>query len=224
MFRKKVREHVLKKKPSLGALLHETIKRQWDEVGNAMKKFTYFDDWNEAAFHQCCVHSNILHYAVNEIIYVKDDANVEVTHFILEGTVLIIQKLILEKYFLKKYNKWNYRLNKDQSATVSANDPKLKLVFMQICRLDAGACFGLGEKLSKNIIIAETELKCLVVPKSIVLRNKTAYNVWERIIITMDMNTPNLKQVYQEYKNGRRRSIWQRKLYESRQYGIYYDR
>ncbi|XP_073996241.1 uncharacterized protein isoform X2 [Rhodnius prolixus] len=152
---------------------------------------------------------------------IKDDANVEVTHFVLEGTASVIQRLVLERYRRKIDGKWGYRLHNDQSAKVSLTHSNLKIIFMQICKLNEGACFGLGEKLAKKMIIAHTELKCLVVPKSIILRNKTPYNIWERIIITLDLNTPSLQQVYKEYMNARRKLAWATDVYKCGQYGVY---
>lgn len=90
---------------------------------------------------------HIILYLSNKNVFlysVKDDANVEVTHFVLEGTASVIQRLVLERYRRKIDGKWGYRLHNDQSAKVSLTHSNLKIIFMQICKLNEGACFGLG--------------------------------------------------------------------------------
>lgn len=74
----------------------------------------------------------------------KDDANVDVTHFILEGKVTVIQRLVVQRCKGRKDPaKTYYRLYKDQSANTDSKID-LKSIFMQTSHLRDGATFGLG--------------------------------------------------------------------------------
>ncbi|BES98732.1 cyclic nucleotide Hypothetical protein domain containing 2 [Nesidiocoris tenuis] len=203
MFRKTVRSKLMKKKPSLGALLHETIQRQWDEVKSQIHKFPYFDKWTDQMIHQTCVHSNILTFEENDLIYVKDDANVYVTYFILEGSATVIQRLVVDRYKLKGDKRHRYRLHGDQSLRTKDRTRTTEFVFMQTCILEQGACFGLGEELSKHTLKANKGLKCLVIPKHIIHQHFTPNNIWKRIILFLDMNYPTLEEVFDYFVAGR---------------------
>lgn len=93
----------------------------------------------------------LLHLAV------KDDANVEVAHFIIEGEVSIIQRLIVFKYRKKndERNKIYYKLSKKQDLNVK-NYPKLESIYMQVCHLLKGATFGLGKYTCLSVGIYQT--------------------------------------------------------------------
>uniref|UniRef100_A0A0A9ZFB3 UDP-N-acetylmuramate--L-alanine ligase n=2 Tax=Lygus hesperus TaxID=30085 RepID=A0A0A9ZFB3_LYGHE len=203
MFRKTVRTKLMKKKLSLSALLHETIQRQWDEIKSQMFKFPYFDKWTDQMVHQCCVHSNTLSFEENDLIYVKDDANVYVTYFILERSATVIQRLVVDKYKLKGDKRYRYKLHPNQNLQPSERTHKTEFVFMQTCLLKQGACFGLGEVLSNHTLKANKGLKCLVVPKHIIHQNFTPNNIWKRIILFLDMNYPSVEEVFKMFVAGR---------------------
>ncbi|XP_066906898.1 uncharacterized protein [Halyomorpha halys] len=216
MFRKAVKSRVLKKKnDTLGSLLHETIKKQREEIRTAMMKFPYFNSWPEDKIHQCCVHSVIITYGENDIVRVKDDANVDVTQFVLEGKVTVIQRLVVQRYKDKiNPNKKCYRLYKDQNAIP---DSKLNLesIFMQICHLRDGATFGLGEELCKHTITAHKGTKCLIIPRHIVIQNFVLDNIWEKIILFLNTVYPTLEDVFEQFLISRNWKEYSENLYNS---------
>ncbi|XP_014252235.1 uncharacterized protein LOC106668218 [Cimex lectularius] len=212
MFKKAVKAHFIKKKPSLSQVLHETLQLQWDEIKSSMNKFSYFKHWSSKAIHQFCVHSNIVRYNPDDVIRVKDDTNVFVTHFILEGSVTVIQRILVKKILKKGDKHAKFILYKDQNADTNKKN-NLHNIFMQTCHLFQGACFGLGETLSNHIIKANKGLKCLVVPRFILFQDYTPDNIWRRIIMFLDMNYPTLEEVFREFVNGRRWAEFSEDLY-----------
>ena len=96
-------------------VLKASVKQQWAEIQAAMKRFTYFKDWDEVVIRECCIYSKIKSYERDQTI-LGDDAGIPTsTYFILKGKCRVIEHLLVEAHFdargRKQYKLYQPRKN-----------------------------------------------------------------------------------------------------------------
>lgn len=79
-------------------ILKETIQTEWDKTLNALRMFSYFDDWEQVLLRECCVMSKLVEYEPDEIIYGQFKASKEDVYFVVEGQCRLIEHMLVEKY------------------------------------------------------------------------------------------------------------------------------
>lgn len=92
-------------------VLKSSLQKQWNYILNALKKFTYFEDWNEIAKRECCIYSKIKNYKKGDVIYKQGTMATNFAFFVLKGTCICIQELdVIEKKIngIKHFKLFNY--------------------------------------------------------------------------------------------------------------------
>lgn len=119
-------------------------------------------------------------------------------------------------------------LMKEPSTISHQMYPKnVHTVFMQVCILSRGACFGIGnvmqhrgkievilclldfsgEKMYNRRIVSISPTRCLLVPRYWLLEHNRA-NIWERVKLFMDSKYPTTEQLFEKFVNNRRWLYW----------------
>lgn len=79
----------------------------------------------------------------------------------------------------------------------------VRTIFMQICTFSRGACFGLGENMVNRRIVANTPVRCCLIPRYWLKIHNRA-NIWERVKQFMDSKFPTKEQLFQNFVTNRR--------------------
>lgn len=87
----------------------------------------------------------------------------------------------------------------------------VQTLYMQICFLNELSCFNLGENLNYRLIVAQTDVKCLLVPRYWLLaRNKG--NVWNKVQSFLNKNIPTTEEVFKIFLENRRWNDYKKQL------------
>lgn len=94
------------KKRDFEIVLKDTVMEEWDKVIAAMKRFRYFDKWDEVAQRECCIRSKIKKYIPDQTILGDGSGYPTYTYFVLKGHCVLIEHMYLRvetKNGLKSY-------------------------------------------------------------------------------------------------------------------------
>lgn len=82
-------------KEDFNVVFKASLQKIWDEVLAGMKRFTYFDHWDDVAHRECCIYSKIQEYPKDHVIYgVGGDVRFShYVHFLLKGHCQIVEEL-----------------------------------------------------------------------------------------------------------------------------------
>lgn len=87
--------------------------------------------------------------------------------------------------------------------------------FIRVAEYGKGSIFGLGEELEERIIIASTDVQCLLVPRYwLFLKQQNVGNVWNRTRLFLESNIPSRACLFQELKRNRQWNRFKAKLIE----------
>lgn len=75
------------------AILHDTLKLQWDQVNQSLGRFEYFRAWSQNQVQECCILSKIRQYNPLQTIYAEDMGRLNSVFFVLSGNCMILQCL-----------------------------------------------------------------------------------------------------------------------------------
>lgn len=87
--------------------------------------------------------------------------------------------------------------------------------FVSVGQYGRGSVFGLGEQLQDRIIIAQTEVQCLLLPRYwLFQKEQNAGNIWSRTRMFLDANLPSREILFKEFLNNRRWKAYKKDLVE----------
>ncbi|KAL1117125.1 hypothetical protein AAG570_004453 [Ranatra chinensis] len=194
MFREAVSKFLAEKAEKSPGVPYVVNQKEEEDVQTAMDMFPYFKTWSRQVRRECSIYSTVKTYPPKASIEVKDDNDADVSFFVLHGSCTAVRMLTVDRVF-KKNKKPKYRLcelhttreNETDGAKRTAED-----VFMQVCRLLPGSCFGLGEVLAEkcSFMAGSHGARCLVMPRDTLLKNEPSDHVWKRIVHFTDLSTP----------------------------------
>lgn len=69
---------------------------EWDKVIAAMKRFRYFDAWDEVAQRECCIRTKIKGFRPDETILGDGSGNLGYTYFLLKGECALVEHIFLK--------------------------------------------------------------------------------------------------------------------------------
>ncbi|XP_014249562.1 uncharacterized protein LOC106666710 isoform X2 [Cimex lectularius] len=187
-------------------ILESSVQKKWSRVRWAMKKFSCFDKFGEMTLRFFCCGGEILTYRPNNNIPVRDSLNRDISTFIIDGSCRVIQKIMVTK--CPPSSKVRYALEKNQDADKVKEG---KSIYMQTCLLKRGAVFGLGEGMSKHMVIAVTEVLVLAIPRYVLMKHDVA-RIWTQAALNMDIWYPSEEEVFKNFLQGRNWSIYKKKL------------
>lgn len=103
------------KKDDFDVVLKSTVQKQWNEVHEAMRLFTYFDEWDDIAIRECCILSKMKSYVPDQVVLGDNQGLHDYVYFILKGQCRIIEHLVIQTYIKNgnKYYKMYQRENMD---------------------------------------------------------------------------------------------------------------
>ncbi|XP_058443373.1 uncharacterized protein LOC131425449 [Malaya genurostris] len=79
-------------------LLEPTLRLQWNQMMEALRRFQYFDHWSEDQIRECCILAKVNDFKPQQQIAVcGTGANFEYTYFVLSGQCMILQCLKVKK-------------------------------------------------------------------------------------------------------------------------------
>jgi len=204
-------EVLILSKKNFRLILLGTLQKQWAEIRKSMGKFKYFEHFTEEAKRMMCVSSHMVAYPAWTVLQTQDECGIDVTHFVVEGNLLVIQKIVVQTYYHKGIKK--FRLYHDQDARPDRSK-NVDVFFMRVCTLGRKSVFGLGEKLGQYGLICQTPVVGMVVPKYLLYRYNVA-NIWPRVVGLMDLTYPSLESLFEAFVNGRLWRTHKRKIIKS---------
>ncbi|XP_014211529.1 uncharacterized protein LOC106641575 [Copidosoma floridanum] len=154
------------------------------------------DDSTVTAGQQASATDNIIN-----LISSKKDENTNIAMERISVITVTLQDVI---------NQWHEitdtveMLMKRPSVTNFRYYPKsVETIFMQICILYRGACFGLGEQMKNRRIVSITPVKCLLIPRFWLTKHNRA-NVWERVKSFLNFKYPSHQELFHKFTNHKR--------------------
>ncbi|XP_062701163.1 uncharacterized protein LOC109432946 [Aedes albopictus] len=79
-------------------LLEPTLRLQWNQMQEAIRRFQYFDHWTEDQIRECCILAKVAHYEPQQQIAVPGTGgDLEYAYFVLSGQCLVLQCLKMMK-------------------------------------------------------------------------------------------------------------------------------
>ncbi|KAK5644898.1 hypothetical protein RI129_006198 [Pyrocoelia pectoralis] len=208
------------RKYDFNIVLKGTVQQQWLVVQRSLDMFTYFDSWDDIT-RRDCLDETILGDGVGLKDYV---------YFILKGQCRIIQHMYSTHYtkngrvFYKicrpgtlvlflmnlKTRKTSQCDHYKIHCSVSYNSKLTKrfrsnaeLHFMQVCILNATACFAIGEDFENRRVVAMSNVECLLIPRYW-LKQKNVGNIWNRVKQYLNSHIPSTSQIQEEFLKQRK--------------------
>ncbi|XP_014247961.1 uncharacterized protein LOC106665772 [Cimex lectularius] len=204
-------EVILLQKDRFISLLQETVKKHWDAIRWAFMKFPYFENFPEPALRHLCSHASLVTYPPGEIIPVKDEFGSNMVTMVVDGMCNVLQTIFIaedkSKPMYKRFSLYKERIPENWGQLPDNVRP----IIMQICTLRRKCIFGLGEQMSKNMILSESEVLALIIPRNLLLRYNIT-NIWGRIIDTLNLTYPKTDEIFHSFIENRRWSIYKTKL------------
>lgn len=84
------------KKDDFEIVLKDTVMGEWDKVIAAMKRFRYFDKWDEVAQRECCIRSKLKTFNLDQTILGDGCGYHNYTYFVLKGHCVLIEHLYVK--------------------------------------------------------------------------------------------------------------------------------
>lgn len=69
---------------------------QWDKVIASMKRFQYFDGWDEVTQRECCIRAKLRSYSANQTILGDGVGLQSYTYFLLKGQCVLIEHMFVK--------------------------------------------------------------------------------------------------------------------------------
>lgn len=118
---------------------------------------------------------------------------------------------ISKQNVMKQIAKFEEKVEEKEDDTTFKYPDYVDQIFMQVCYLNETACFNVGENLNNRIVVAETDVLCLQIPKYWLLqRNKG--NVWMKVQQFLNNNIPNTDEVFFVFTENRKWADHKRRL------------
>lgn len=89
-------EFLCLKKEDFELVLKETVMGAWDKILAAMKRFRYFDKWDEVAQREFCIRSKLKKFKINQTILGDGTGYKNYTYFVLKGQCVVIEHLFMK--------------------------------------------------------------------------------------------------------------------------------
>uniref|UniRef100_A0A0A9WME2 Cyclic nucleotide-binding domain-containing protein n=1 Tax=Lygus hesperus TaxID=30085 RepID=A0A0A9WME2_LYGHE len=199
-------EMLVLNKTDFKIVLEESLSNQWGSIRWAMTKFPYFERWPEDAVRYLCCHSILITTPSDVLVPVKDVNGLGIAVFILEGTVRVIQRMLVTVNTNEDGIKKRYTLCPDQSIPPTKLPQNVIPFYMQTVKLRRNAVFGLGEQMSKHTMMTETDTLLMICPRFIIDRYNIV-NVWTRVVGILNYNHPKIEKVFEAFIQNR---MWAR--------------
>ncbi|XP_062537286.1 uncharacterized protein LOC134205737 [Armigeres subalbatus] len=79
-------------------LIEPTLRLQWNQMQEAIRRFQYFDHWTEDQIRECCILAKVAHYEPQQQIAVPGTGgDLEYAYFVLSGQCMVLQGLKMLK-------------------------------------------------------------------------------------------------------------------------------
>ncbi|XP_018802609.1 PREDICTED: uncharacterized protein LOC108977398 [Bactrocera latifrons] len=83
-------------------------------------------------------------------------------------------------------------------------ETKIENHFIDVGTISKGGIFGLGETMKYRIIMAETRVQCLVIPRYWLFKDEqNPANMWQRKKIQLDFTLPSREALFSLFQNSR---------------------
>ncbi|RZF46816.1 hypothetical protein LSTR_LSTR008048 [Laodelphax striatellus] len=204
---------------TIGQLMKEKVQQQREEVRQAIISFPYFVTWPEDAYVEAAAISNIRDYKPDDIIHGYNREKSNYVYFVMEGIACVLQRLKIET-MTDKTGKQRYKLIRDEMEETQGveahNEQKVEKtrdstagqivrdIFMQLCVITKGECFGIGSELKNGrTVVAKTAVTCILIPRYVIYNNDYA-NMWSRIEQFLSSRMPNTQELFQKFVEGRK--------------------
>ncbi|XP_050520487.1 cGMP-dependent protein kinase [Daktulosphaira vitifoliae] len=184
----------------------ETLKYdvllEWEANANIIKSSEFFRYLNSEQVNRASALSFIKTYQPGDHVVGDKLGNIDYGHFMIEGKVNMIERLILLRSPNRYGQNFTYKLY-DGKSTLKKNQ-SLVDKFMKVCDFLGNSCFNIGECITNKDFIADkqTLVKCLCVPKWYMYETEIL-KWWERTRIDIEHVVPNTNVVFQYFIAGR---------------------
>ncbi|XP_053950115.1 uncharacterized protein LOC128858131 [Anastrepha ludens] len=104
----------------------------------------------------------------------------------------------------------------DEKYLGTQSESRIENYFIEVCRVSKGGIFGLGETMEHRIIMTETTVQCLVLPKYWLLeREQNPGNMWEKHRIQLDFTLPSRENLFKNFLNSRKWQVFKSEIVSS---------
>ncbi|XP_053970026.1 uncharacterized protein LOC128871896 [Anastrepha ludens] len=104
----------------------------------------------------------------------------------------------------------------DEKYLGTQSESRIENHFIEVCRVSKGGIFGLGETMEHRIIMTETTVQCLVLPKYWLLeREQNPGNMWEKHRIQLDFTLPSRENLFKNFLNSRKWQVFKSEIVSS---------
>nr|CAD7406460.1 unnamed protein product [Timema cristinae] len=187
-------------KEDFANVLQASLQHHWDDCKRAMQQFPYFNGWDEVAVRECCILSKLKSYGPDQMMLGDGVGQPNYVYFVLQGTCRVVQNVRFAVRLVAGQRK--YRLFPEVETHLKKGE-KLERFFVQVCLMDKGSCFGLGEDMQDRRVIAVSKVECLLIPQYWIMQHNRA-NIWVRIRQFLDQNIPSQVQIFKAFLEHRK--------------------
>ncbi|XP_066904454.1 uncharacterized protein [Halyomorpha halys] len=167
---------------------------QWHNTFQYLTEFEIFNYFEFEATRELSTIGKVKKYQACSLIDATDTSC-----FLLEGQVMVIQRLLVENT-LNNRKHYNKKLYHDQNALEYGNN--VDSIYMQVCLLNKGSYFGIGERISKNKIWTTCSCRVLYFSKDRLLKYGSP-ELWDVIRARLDTFYPSESEVFKFFQYGR---------------------
>ncbi|XP_025196909.1 uncharacterized protein LOC112595789 [Melanaphis sacchari] len=184
----------------LDCTLMASVQKQLNEVADAVTSVWPLAALSELERRECAKTSAVRRFPARSIVYDDNrNSNEANAYFVLEGRCTCTQRLRICKMTVNGRNRFTMiRDYNDDGQSYSDTQKNVQTVYVKISDLRPGSVFGLGEKRSDRIVIATTDVKCLLVPLSFLAKHNGS-NIWGRTVCSLNGTNPTAEQSFRKF-------------------------
>lgn len=99
------------------------------------------------------------------------------------------------------------------ASIVDRDSADVKLQFIDVGTYNCGGIFGIYEEMENRIIIARTEVQCLMIPRYWLFQKaQNIGNVWQRIQLFLNSSIPSQQKLFENFLANQKWKKYKRKV------------
>ncbi|XP_015368667.1 PREDICTED: uncharacterized protein LOC107165099 [Diuraphis noxia] len=184
----------------LDCVLMASVQKQLTEVADAVASVWPLAALSDPERRECAKTSAVKQFLAKSIVYDDVRNSIEAdAYFVMEGRCTCLQRLRVRK--TTEYGRNYFTLIRDHDRNSQSNldlNKNVQTVYVKMTDLRPGSVFGLGERCSGRIVIATTDVKCLLVPLAFLAKHNTS-NIWGRTVCSLNGTNPTAEQSFRKF-------------------------
>lgn len=119
------------KKDDFDIVLKDTVLEEWDKVTAAMKRFRYFDQWDEVSRRECCIRTKIKKFEADDTVLGDGSGHEKYTYFLIKGQCVLIEHIFMKvqtRNGKKSYELLENGPEQESETNVAAKEEKVSKI------------------------------------------------------------------------------------------------